>query len=304
MNLNISETPTQLLDSPFLAAKGVRVLVKRDDLTHKTVMGNKWRKLKYNLQFAIDSSATGIATYGGAFSNHIAATAAACNLAGLQSVGIIRGDELNSNSNPTLSLAAKDGMRLIFVDRIKYRELTSTLQMPPQVPKSFYVLPEGGTNELAIKGCSEILEEVKETFDIVCAPVGTGGTCLGLLKTITTNQELYGFSALRGSWINKEFALLMEQYKITSPRFKLFEDVKFGGYAKHNPTLIQFILGFRQEYDILLDPIYTGKMFYSVWDMVKNDQIARGTSLLLIHTGGLQGVSGFNFRFGQSLPSS
>jgi 1-aminocyclopropane-1-carboxylate deaminase len=306
--LEIKQTPTQTLKSSFLDKKGIQVLVKRDDLNHPLVMGNKWRKLKYNLHYAHKHQYQELVTFGGAFSNHILATAAACSLEGLRSVGIIRGDELNENSNPTLAHAHRLGMKLVFVSRDEFRSLKNDLMLPKKYvdpgDNEKYILPEGGTNAWAIKGCSEIFSEVTEDYDICCTAMGTGGTFLGLLESAPSSKNIWGFSALKGSWIEQETIRLKQVYDISNDNYRVFQDEIFGGYGRFDQNLIQFILDFRQEYDILLDPIYTGKMFFRVWDMIKNDQIAKGTTLLLIHTGGLQGIAGFNFRFGQSLPQS
>jgi 1-aminocyclopropane-1-carboxylate deaminase len=304
--LEIKQTPTQTLNSSFLDKKGIQVLVKRDDLNHPLVMGNKWRKLKYNLQYAHKHHYQELVTFGGAFSNHILATAAACSLEGLRSVGIIRGDELNGYSNPTLAHAHRLGMKFVFVSREEFRSLKNDLTLPKNYvdpeDNEKYILPEGGTNAWAIKGCSEILSEVIEDFDICCTAMGTGGTFLGLLESAQSSKKIWGFSALKGSWIEQETLRLKQVYDISNDNYRVFQDEIFGGYGRFDQNLIQFILDFRQEYDILLDPIYTGKMFFRVWDMIKNDQIAKGTTLLLVHTGGLQGIAGFNFRFGQQLP--
>jgi 1-aminocyclopropane-1-carboxylate deaminase len=304
--LAIDPTPTEILRSAFLDKKGIRVMVKRDDLTHPLIMGNKWRKLKYNLHHAIANEYETIITYGGAFSNHIHATAAAVNAVGLKSIGIIRGEELHADANPTLMQASSLGMQLIFVSREEFRNVKNDLSLPASLANDShaknYFLPEGGTNALAVKGCKEILKEIDESYDICCTAMGTGGTFLGLLGSLPTHKKLFGFSALKGRWIQQEVNRLKQVYDISGDNYQVFEDDFFKGYGRFDQNLMQFILDFSQEYNILLDPIYTGKMFFRVWDMIKNDQIARGTILLLIHTGGLQGIRGFNFLHGLKLP--
>ena len=299
---DIPPTPVQELSSTLLTEKEIRVFVKRDDLTHPEIMGNKWRKLKYNFLEAKKQSVKTIVTFGGAYSNHIAATAAACQADGFHGIGIIRGEELNTYSNPTLAKAARQGMEFRFVDRTTYRKMTESLMIdnPPDDP--YIILSEGGTNELAIKGCSEIVDEIGIDFDICCSPFGTGGTIMGLLSKMPSNKQIWAFSALRGNWLENHIDHLKSMYAIRKNNYRVFQDDFFGGYARFNQNLIQFILDFRQEYGILIDPIYTGKMFYRVWDMIKNDQIAKKSTLLLVHTGGLQGIEGINFRFGLNLP--
>lgn len=282
----------------------MEVAIKRDDLLHPEVMGNKWRKLKYNLQAARDQGCDTLVTYGGAFSNHIAAVAAAGKLFSFKTVGIIRGDELRTDSNPTLSKAAKDGMTFFFVARDQYRTLKEKLEVPFRPEKRMYILPEGGTNELAVKGCEEILRETPSgDFDLLCTAMGTGATFCGLGRSALPHQKLIGFSALKGNWIQKETQKLLDHYDVRNLNYLVYEDRFFGGYGKYKKDLIQFILDFRQYFGILLDPIYTGKMIFSVWDMIENDQIAKGTRILLLHTGGLQGITGFNFRNNLALPT-
>jgi 1-aminocyclopropane-1-carboxylate deaminase len=306
--LEISPTPTVVLQSGLLDLKGIQVVVKRDELNHPLVMGNKWRKLKYNLELAQAQQKKTLVTYGGAFSNHIVATAAAAYYSGFKSIGIIRGDELNAESNPTLQTAAKLGMQLEFTGRREFADIKKNLSLPQGVKSNdlsfMYFLPEGGTNQLAVKGASEIIGEINQPFDICCTAMGTGGTFLGLLQAMGGKNTLWGFSALKGDWVQDQIKQSTEVYDIAHDNYLLFHDNLFGGYGRFDRKLIQFILDFRQEYNILLDPIYTGKMFFRVWEMMKNDQIAKGTTILMIHTGGLQGIKGFNFRFGQQLPES
>lgn len=301
---DIPHTPIQELSSRLLTEKEIRILIKRDDLTHPEIMGNKWRKLKYNLLEARARSVNTIVTFGGAYSNHIAATAAACHAEGFRSIGIIRGEELHPNANPTLRKASEHGMELRFVDRSTFRTLKEKPQIDGLNIDNSMILPEGGTNAFAVRGCAEIMEEIGIDFDICCVPLGTGGTMMGILSKTTSNQQVWGFSALRGNWLNDHVDHLKSTFSIHNSNYLLFQEDLFGGYGRFNQNLIQFILDFRQEYGILIDPIYTGKMFYRVWDMIKNDQIAKKTTLLMIHTGGLQGIEGFNFRFGLNLPGS
>ena len=260
-------------------------------------MGNKWRKLKYNLIEAKASGKNRIVTKGGAYSNHIAATAAAAKTYGFQSVGIIRGHELHPQSNQTLQEAQNNGMKLLFVDRNKFREIS-----PATFPleEGDYFLPEGGTNSLALKGAAEVIEEIDKPFDIICVPVGTGGTLCGLLMGLQGNSELWAFSSLKGDFMIAEIEKMCSAFKIPWRNYRLELDYHFGGYGKTSSSLITFINEFRDQFGLCLDPIYTGKMFYGVWDKVKNDQIAKGSRVLLLHTGGLQGINGFNARFPES----
>lgn len=267
--------------------KKIEVYVKREDLIHGEIMGNKWRKLKYNLEEAKKLKKKRLVTFGGAYSNHIAATAAAAELFDFESKGIIRGEELNVKSNRTLFTAASKGMALEFVSRERFRELKedySSLQ-----PEE-YLLPEGGTNRLALKGVAEVINEIDIPFDILVTPVGTGGTLAGLLQGLRGQSEVWGFSALKGEFMHEEIRRLCEVNNLTHNNYKLFTNYHFGGYGKINQDLKGFMHTFKREFDFLLDPIYTGKMFFGVWENIKNNQIAPETRLLVLHTGGLQGI--------------
>ncbi|WP_421763608.1 1-aminocyclopropane-1-carboxylate deaminase/D-cysteine desulfhydrase [Ekhidna sp.] len=285
-------TPIEELNHPLLEEKKIKLFVKRDDLIHPEIMGNKWRKLKYNLLKMKEEGKEAIVTMGGAFSNHIAATAAAAKEYGFNAVGIIRGNELGINSNHTLKLAHEKGMQLEFVDRETFRycrEDSSIIQS--QFP-DHYFLPEGGTNELAIKGCEEISTEIQQKFDVIVTPVGTGGTFAGLVKA--TTQMVIGVSALKGNFITSEIKSLLAKNHIINSNYELISDYHFGGYGKIKPELIDFINWFKENFGILLDPIYTGKCFFAVWDMIKTDKFEKNLEIVLLHTGGLQGISGFN----------
>lgn len=285
-------TPIQELSDSLFDDKGLRVFVKRDDLLHPEIMGNKWRKLKYNLIEAKKLEFDTIVTFGGAYSNHIAATAAACQEFGFKSVGIIRGDELTADSNPTLRFATYKGMQLKFIDRKSFRELRDNpLKAKNEFPRS-YILPEGGTNALAIKGCAEILSENKEDFDLIVCPIGTGGTFCGLVESKNKYQKILGVSSLKGDFIINEIKKMLSNNIKDS--FEIDTTYHFGGYAKTTPELIDFINQFKEKFSIQLDPIYTGKSFFAVWDMIKRNKFEKNLKIMLLHTGGLQGIEGFN----------
>jgi len=270
---------------------GVEVFIKRDDLLHPEVSGNKFRKLKYNLKRAQEEKHHSILTFGGAYSNHIAATAAACNLLGLKSIGVIRGEELYSKifENPTLRFAHEKGMSFEFVSRGQYREKGS-LNFEDKYG-DYFVIPEGGTNEFAVLGCEEILqEESGNDFDFVAVACGTGGTISGIIRASNDHQTILGFPSLKGASFLRD---TIKKYTDKN-NWKLIEDYHFGGYAKFNKNLVTFINSFKRETEIPLDPIYTGKMVYGIDDMIRQRLIPSGSKLLVIHTGGLQGIEGFN----------
>ncbi len=294
----------QQLTHSLLEEKSVQVVVFRLDQVHSEVSGNKFFKLKYNLEEAKRQEKSVILTFGGAFSNHIYATSSAAHLYGFQSIGIIRGEDADLN-NPTLAHAAKMGMQLHFVDRESYRKKNSPAFLQSLKDKfgDFYLIPEGGTNELAIQGTKEILSRVDFDFTHTCISIGTGGTFTGLAASIKSHQKLIGFSSLKGEFIHQEIAYLRETNKIQPkglPEIKT--EYHFGGYGKHKPELIDFMGWFYKEFEIPLDFIYTGKMVFGVWDLIGKDHFSRGSRILLIHTGGLQGNVGFTSKTGIDLP--
>lgn len=275
----------------------VKLYLKREDLLHPEVSGNKFRKLKYNLKEAEAQNYGQVLTFGGAYSNHIAATAAAARLSGLQSIGVIRGEELGNDlektlaSNPSLSFAASCGMKLHFVSREEYRKKTDPYFVEDLYRRfgKFYLVPEGGTNKLAVKGCEEILTEEDREFDFICCPVGTGGTVSGLINASDPSQKILGFPALKGDFLKDEIKGFVEK-----PNWELILNYHFGGYAKVDGKLINFINSFSEKYEIQLDPVYTGKMLFGIFDLAEKDYFPKGSRILAIHTGGLQGIAGMN----------
>jgi len=290
-------SPTQKIESD-LFGKDVEVYIKREDLLHEFVSGNKIRKLKYNLLQAQEENHHTVLTFGGAFSNHILAVSYACKMMNFNSIGIIRGEELEDKvqDNPTLSFARQNGMQLEFVSRAAYRQKDADelIQKLKQKFGSFYVVPEGGTNELAVQGCEEILTDQDDIFDYLCCAVGTGGTISGIINSSKTHQKVLGFPALKGDFLEDEIRKFTPKNN-----WKLIKDYHFGGYAKINRELISFINEFKQQTNIPLDPVYTAKMCYGISDLARKNYFEKGTKILLIHTGGLQGIEGMNQRLQQ-----
>jgi len=282
------EAPLQEIVDSVLEDKGLRVFVKREDLIHDKISGNKWRKLYYNLQYAKEQGFSTLVTFGGAYSNHIAG-----NEFGFKTIGFIRGDE-HSPLNPTLQYAKECGMEFRYVDRSAYRE-KDTVEFQDEFLseiQNYYLIPEGGTNELAVKGCQEILEDTVIDFDVVCCPCGTGGTISGIINSLKKHQKAIGFPALKGAGFLKEEIGVY----VKNSQWELNLDYHFGGYAKVSSILIEFINKFKEKHQIPLDPVYTGKMMYGLWDLIEKDYFRRGSSIVVIHTGGLQGIEGMNTR--------
>lgn len=276
----------------------VEVVIKREDLLHHEVSGNKFRKLKYNLLKAKADGYNTLLTFGGAFSNHLAATAAAGFLFGFKTIGVIRGDELafdfaqTLGQNPTLTLAHHYGMQFKFVSRTLYR-LKNSANFSANLHTefgTFYELPEGGTNDLAIKGCEEILKPQDDAFDYICLAVGTGGTISGIINASQKHQKVLGFPALKGNFLTSEIKNMIKP----KVNWQLINDYNFGGYAKVSKELITFINEFKTETNIPLDAVYTGKMMFGLADLIRKGSFKKGSKILVIHTGGLQGNNGMN----------
>ena len=272
-----------------------QVSIKPEYLIHPTVSGNKFRKLKYNLEKVQLENYKGILTFGGAFSNHIAATASAGQELNIPTVGIIRGEELVTQieSNPTLRYAKSCGMHLEFVSRSSYNKKTDPAYLLQLLEtfKDYYILPEGGTNALAIKGCEEILTSKDQSFDIICCAVGTGGTIAGVINGSLLTQKIIGFPALKGEFLKEDICKFAKQ-----SNWELWGDYHFGGYAKVNSKLIKFMNEFKLTYNIPLDPVYTAKMMYGIFEGIRSGEIPQTAKVLAIHTGGLQGIEGMNLR--------
>lgn len=274
------------------------VSIKRDDLIHPFVSGNKFRKLKYNLAAAKKINATTLLTFGGAFSNHIAAVAFAGKENGFKTIGIIRGEELENqiSVNPTLKFAYENRMQFKFVSRVAYKDKESPtfLLALHEEFGDFYLLPEGGTNDLAVKGCEEILTPEDSDFDYICCAVGTGGTIAGIINAALPHQKVLGFPALKGDFLSNDIRKFAH-----NERFELLNDYHFGGYAKVTPELILFINSFYEQTKIPLDPVYTGKMAFGVYDLIQQNYFPKDARILMIHTGGLQGIVGMNQKLAQ-----
>jgi len=275
--------------------KNIQLFIKREDLIHPFISGNKYRKLKYNLHEAQRQQKTTLLTYGGAFSNHIAATAYTGKLNGFNTIGVVRGEELKDKieTNPTLVFAKKNGMDFHFVSREVYRKKTNPKFQNNLKMKfgDFYLIPEGGTNDLAVKGCEEILDKETSCFDYICTCVGTGGTISGLINASEKHQKILGFPALKGGFLQEDICKFA-----TQNNWDLVTDYHFGGYAKINADLVSFINDFKSQYGIQLDPIYTAKMLFGLVDMIAKGQFKEGVKILAVHTGGLQGIAGMNLR--------
>ena len=293
MNWENHKSRIDRIELPLLSEKKIKLSVLREDLIHPEISGNKFRKLKYNIAEAKQLGYKKILTFGGAFSNHIAATAAAGKLNGLEVLGIIRGEEIEKliPENPTLRFAQNEGMKFKFISREAYR-LKDTEEFINQLKSEYsdyYIIPEGGTNDLAIQGCNEILYDDCFDFDYVTTAIGTAGTISGIINSTTDNQTVLGFPALKTEHFDEEIRKLTKK-----TNYSIIDNYHFGGYGKVSEELINFINYFKKTTSIPLDPIYTGKMLFGILDLIQNDYFEENTSILAIHTGGLQGIEGMN----------
>jgi 1-aminocyclopropane-1-carboxylate deaminase len=295
----------QKINSQIAHKADVKLYVLRLDLMHPQINGNKWFKLKYNLVEAQEKNLSTILTFGGAYSNHIYATAAAGNIFGLRTIGVIRGEE-NSPLNSTLQFAVTQGMELVYIDRQTYKQ-RHTEELQNQLKQRFgkvFIIPEGGCNLNGMRGCIEILETI-EGFNTICLACGTGTTLAGIILSLNQSQKVIGFPVLKGGdFLNQDINDLLKNYlnsnlptPINSPApWQLISDYHFGGYAKINNKLKLFCQDFQEQHHIPLDYIYTGKMFYGVMDLITKG-FFKSESLLLIHTGGLQDRSKSNLQY-------
>lgn len=290
----LSKIPIQKINTEILTKNGICLYVKREDLIHPEISGNKWRKLKYNLLQAKREGCKTILTFGGAYSNHIAATAAAGFITGFSTHGIIRGEE-TLPLNPTLLLAKKNGMTLSFVSREEYRKKTTSEEVKSIISKieNPFVIPEGGSNVLGVLGCEEICDLECE-YDVFVSACGTGSTLAGIINGMSENQYAIGFPALKNaSFLNDKIKFFLKGKNIN---WHLELNYHFNGYAKQSLELIEFIQQFWTLHHIKLDPIYTSKAMFGLFELIKRGEL-KNKKILFVHTGGLQGVSGFESRY-------
>lgn len=289
------QSPIVRLKDDLFDRAGIELNIKRDDLIHSTISGNKWRKLRYNLVEAEKSGAKRLLTFGGAYSNHIAAVAAAGKEFGFDTIGMIRGEE-TLPLNPTLSFATSKGMKLGYLSRELYAYKSEPMLIEKLKEKwdDFYLIPEGGANDLGVKGCTEILDETINEYDFIAVSSGTGTTAAGILRAAKEHQTVLSFPALKGGeFLEAEIENMAGSF---SARLWMLTKYHFGGYAKIDEVLVSFMNDFKQSQQIQLDPIYTGKMMYGLYDMIEKNVFAQGSKILAIHTGGLQGIAGMNER--------
>ncbi|MGR9043988.1 MAG: 1-aminocyclopropane-1-carboxylate deaminase/D-cysteine desulfhydrase [Gammaproteobacteria bacterium] len=278
------------IDDPWLDRYAVELWVKRDDLLDPVISGNKWRKLKYILDHALSLDCRKIISMGGAYSNHCHALAFVGRLLGLETAALIRGEE---RMTPTLDDMQHWGMQLKFVSRTDYRKLRhyKDWRELPGLEPGHYWLPEGGSVPLALKGVAELVAEIDRPFDLICLPCGTGTTLAGVIEAVPFKTQVWGFAALKGAgFLKQDVAALLTASR---DNWRINLDYHFGGFAQVRPELLQFIRHFRRKTSIALEPVYTGKMMYGIYDMIRQGQIEPECRIIALHTGGMQGIRGF-----------
>jgi 1-aminocyclopropane-1-carboxylate deaminase len=294
---SVNESIEQHIRVESFNKKNVKLFIKRDDLIDEEVSGNKWRKLKYNVEYVKQQKLEGILTFGGAFSNHLLATASACNAFNLKAIGIVRGEELNRESNHVLKRCAELGMELVFVSRELYG-LRNNYEYKKELNAIYpfmHVVPEGGANYLGMIGCQEIIGECSTDYNHIFVAMGTGTTATGIASCLSDNQKLHIVSALKGIDVRKELTDLYLRFGFSNQAISEwlenvvpYEDAHFGGYGKTNQVLIEKIKAFEQAHGIAFDPIYTGK----VWAALENNIVSgnmNDSKVLMVHTGGVYG---------------
>jgi len=292
----------QQLELPEFLENGFSVFIKREDVLHPLASGNKWRKLYYNIRAFKDSKAKAILTFGGAYSNHLIAVAAMAKQKNISAIGIVRGDELAYKPlNPTLAGCQQNGMQLVFVSREEYaqKDAGKTVKALQQTHGALYVLPEGGTNNLAVKGCMEILSEEDAVFDTIGCAVGTGGTLAGLAASAIDHQSVVGFQMVNDATIPERIRTFASR-----ENWSLVQHATYRGYAQADTRLVAFATVVLQQTGVLLDPIYTAPMLFQLVQMIKDNTWKFGSNILLIHTGGLQAIAGFNSRYDLQWPEA
>lgn len=292
-NLNLP-SPVTHIKSPLLSEKKVELFIKRDELIHPLIQGNKWRKLKYNILEAEKNNQNTLLSFGGAYSNHLHALAAVGKQLNLKTIGIIRG-QAPKQLNPCLQDMLDWGMQLKFVTRLEYKQ-KNEIEFINHLKNEFadyYHIPEGGNNAAGIKGCSELLDELEDDYDVICCEVGSGTMFSALIQNNKNPNTAYlGFAVMKNPQLDIEIKEKISGHA-SSTNWKINHHYHFGGFAKTTDELNAFIQDFKHEHNIQLEPVYSGKMLWGILDLIQLDYFKPGTRILAIHGGGLQGLRGY-----------
>jgi 1-aminocyclopropane-1-carboxylate deaminase len=295
MNINLEIfSPVHQISDKLFDNKKIKIFIKRDDLIHPIISGNKWRKLKYILRRAREEQKKHLVTFGGAYSNHLLATAAAGAQFGFKTTGIVRGEQV---ANDTLFLCRLHGMNLLFTDRESYKDKPALFKKHFDNDQEAFFIDEGGTSAEGVQGCSELLDELTETYDHIFCACGTGTTAAGIITGIQKHNLSTEFHAVpvfkNGGFIKDE----IEKFLTVPADYALHTSYHFGGYGKADEQLISFIKHFVANTGILIEPVYTAKMLFALYDLVTRDQFKPGSRILAIHSGGIWGLLGTKEKF-------
>ncbi|NOQ16618.1 MAG: pyridoxal-phosphate dependent enzyme [Methyloprofundus sp.] len=302
MNMQLLAIEQQLTPSilvqikePFIQEQGIELWLKRDDLLHPIISGNKWRKLKYILEHALSLNTHTIISMGGAYSNHLHALAYVGKALHISTKAKIRGEQ-PAVLNPSLQDMVNWGMQLDFVSRTDYRELRNYQlhDALPELQAGEYWLPEGGAMPLALRGVAELVSEFDLDYDVVCVPCGTATTLAGIISVLPADKRALGFAALKGAdFLYDDVQQILKNTPCHNNDWSIQLDYHFGGFAKVKPDLHIFMQKIEQTHGIKLEPVYTGKMLYGLYDLIRKGHFKAGQRIIAVHTGGLQGNRGF-----------
>ena len=294
-NLNLPSPITEIKNS-LLTKKNIQLYIKRDELIHPVIQGNKWRKLKYNITQSQQNGTLPLLSFGGAYSNHLHALAAIGKALNIQTIGIIRG-HAPKRLTPCLQDMLDWGMQLQFISRLEYKQKKHQyfIQQLKQQLGEFYLIPEGGNNTAGKKGCAELLNELETHYDTICCEVGSGTMLSALIEHNTKpDTHFLGFAVMKNPQLNQDIINNLSKAKKNSSNWSINHDYHFGGFAKTSAELNQFIRDIKQQYKIQLEPVYSGKMLWGIYDLIKKNHFKSGSKILAIHGGGLQGLRGFS----------
>ncbi len=309
--MEIAIDTAQSREEFLLEHHGVRIFIKRDDLIHPDISGNKWRKLKYHLQDFYSGSYQQILSFGGAFSNHLAALAALGKITGIPTYAMVRGDE--AGDSPTLDFCTRMGMEWEGISRKDYqlKDNPEFLQGLKDLRPGLYIIPEGGKGAAALRGCAEIVDELVNQYDGIALAAGTGTTAAGLLAN-SLSPQIFLYSALKGGSFHKSaIAKYLDEYQAhyglgslpadwLNRKLILRTDYHFGGFAKINSDLVRFMNRFYEQHGLKLDPVYTSKLLFGLLKDIEEGLFKAGSRILVLHSGGLQGVAGMNKRLAKN----
>lgn len=288
----LTEIRHRLLDE-----RNISLRLLREDLNHPLVGGNKWRKLKYNLEQIASATTKGVVSMGGVYSNHLYALAALAQERGQSFLALVRENDVKQN--PSLDFVRSQGAEVQFIDRSTFRAFRNEQSLVASAYPNYAFIPEGGSNSLALQGCEEIGALIPSETNVVCVAVGTGYTMAGIVNSVAASTAVIGFPALKEQYLDKEIESLLKH--VDASNWRLERSYHLGGIGAYNDEFIEFLNRFYTENHLRLDPIYNGKVLFGLFQMISNDSFEEGANIVVVLTGGEQGIAGFNHRYGPLL---